>query len=465
MQNFWIYDDNGKVKINQSKLISFLADSGFSKVKLSNTNFLLVYEKNNRVTEIEDTVVIDYVSTYLKKLNNEDVLEAFSKGVSGYINKTKLKLLPSTKLVNDRDTDKTSHFFFQNICCQVGNNKIQEIEYGNFTTRIWENRILEKKYISNLVSKSQFEKFCYNLAGKNNDRFLALQTNIGCLLHRNNDPKNSRALIFIDENISYDGTANGGTGKSLLLQAVGKCRELVVIDGKNIKSNNWFKNQRIKITTDVVFYDDVTEKFSLEELYSMITTGISIERKHKDEVYIKPEDAPKIAISSNYVVNGTGGNTDIRRRCEFEVANHYNAKNTPFDEFKSRFFYDWDDEEWSSFFQFMMNCVLKYFEHGLIIAKPINLRRNRLISFTCIDFVAFIESGIVENEKWESKKAVLELFIEEYPHHKTLSSHQFTKWMKAYAKDHNLEYQDRKSGAKYEFYLNPKNLRKEPRND
>lgn len=109
----------------------------------------------------------------------------------------------------------------------------------------------------------------------------------------------------------------------------------------------------------------------------------------------------------------------------------------------------------------MMNCVLKYFEHGLIIAEPINLKRNKLITLTCNEFVKFMETGLVENEKWYSKKDVYELFILEFPHLQTTTLHMLTKWMKAYAKDNDLNYQDKKSGAKYIFYLSPKSLRKE----
>jgi hypothetical protein len=231
------------------------------------------------------------------------------------------------------------------------------------------------------------------------------------------------------------------------------------MDGKNMKHGSWFKNQRIERTTDIVFYDDVAKDFSLETLYSMITTGIPIEKKYKDEEYIEPENAPKICISSNYVVNGTGGSTDIRRRCEFEVANHYNENYTPQDEFECHFFDDWDDKEWNRFFHFMMHCVQMYLKHGLVNAKPINLKKNRLINATSEEFVAFIESGLVEVNKWISKSEVLKLFISDNPHCNNLSLNQMTRWMKEYAKQNQLIYEDRKSGEKYEFYL--KELRKE----
>lgn len=463
---FWNFDDKEKYKIIQSKLTDFLVESGFGKAKDSGGNLILLKEKGNVVTEVDDTVIIDFVKNYLRKIEQEEVLEVFSKGVSSYINTTKLKLLETIELLNDRDEKKTSRFFFKNICCQVGDNKIKGVPYEDLDKKVWDKRMLEHEFNAFIVEpNSQFERFCYNLSGKDDKRFLSLKTIIGYLLHRYQDPSNAKAVILVDENISFDGTANGGTGKTLLLKGIEMCREVIVMDGKHNKKNSWFKNQRIEHTTDVVFYDDVTKEFSLEQLYSMITTGIVVEKKYKGEIYIKPKDAPKICISSNYIVNGTGGNTDVRRRCDFEVSSHYGGDNTPVDEFNGRFFDDWDKVEWSSFYHFMMSCVNLYFKHSLIIPKPINLKRNGLINSTSLEFVSFMETGVIVSEKWESKKATLELFVEEYPHHKNLSSHQFTKWMKSYAKDHNLEYEDRKSGSKYEFYLKSKDLRKEASND
>mgnify|MGYP000448123514 CR=1 FL=1 len=457
--NFWVLEDNGKVKIIQSKLTDFLTASGFSKTKDSGGNLILLKEKGNVVTEIDDSVIIDFVKNYLIKIEEEDILEAFSKGVSNYINSTKLKLLNTIELLNDKDGKKISRFFFKNICCQVGDNKIKGILYEDLDKKVWDKRMLKEDFNAFEVQpKSQFERFCYNLAGKDDERFLSLRTIIGYLLHRYQDPANAKAIILVDENISFDGTANGGTGKTLLLKGIEKCREIVVMDGKHDKKNSWFKNQRIEHTTDIVFYDDVTKEFSLEQLYSMITTGVVVEKKYKGEVYINPEDSPKICISSNYIVKGTGGNTDIRRRCDFEIANHYNGENTPSDEFGGRFFDDWDKPEWSSFFNYMMSCVNIYFNHGLIVSNPINLKRNGLINNTSLEFVSFMEIGIINSDKWESKKTILELFIDEYPHFKNLSSHQFTKWMKIYAKDNELEYEDRKSGVKYEFYLKSKSI-------
>ncbi|TXE08555.1 hypothetical protein ES711_08620 [Gelidibacter salicanalis] len=451
---FWTIDDKGKVTIIQSKLIEFISKSGFAKAETSSTDYLLVQQSSNTVREIADHAIVDFVKAYLIKIKMLDVYEAFIRGSSGYISKAKLRFLNTVEMVNDKDEFDSSWFHFQNLSCQVGKKSTRSILREDIEGKIWESRIIQRECFPLLAQHpSQFQIFCYNLSGKNKDRFLALKTLVGYLLHRNQDPGNARAIIFIDENISFDGTANGGTGKSLLLSAIGKCREVSVMDGKNIKSNSWFKNQRINRTTDVIFYDDVNKDFSLETLYSMITTGITVEKKYQAEVYISPSDAPKICISSNHIVGGTGGSTDIRRRCEFEVSNHYSESYTPADDFGNYFFEGWDDQEWNNFYAFMMHCVQIYLRNGLIHAKPINLKKNGLINITSEDFVMFMEMGLVELNQWISKDIVLKLFIEEFIYWNNMSPHKMTKWMKAYAKHNGIIYEDRKVGERYEFYL------------
>jgi hypothetical protein len=90
------------------------------------------------------------------------------------------------------------------------------------------------------------------------------------------------------------------------------------------------------------------------------------------------------------------------------------------------------------------------------MAKPINLRRNRLINATSEEFENFMELNLVGVNKWESKQALLAVFIAEYPHYNNLTPHQMTKWMKEYSRQNGMKYEDRKTGARYEFYLKTK---------
>ena len=448
---FWTSDANGKVKINQIDLIRFLQDAGFFKITSSNST-TIVRVRDNKVTEVADYQIVDFIKEFLLDNQEHGVLEVFSNGITNLLNSKKLDLLDSIIIPEDRDTCDSSWFYYKNEAVKVETGSINTFKYESLSGKIWESRIIDREYTKSNSGKSDFEEFIYNLAGKNDDRFLALKTTIGYLLHRYQDPSVTRAIIFMDENISFDGTANGGTGKTLITEAVGKMRDLVGMDGKNIKGKSWFKNQRITKTTDIVRYDDVQRDFNLETLYSTITSGITVEKKYQDEFYIRPENAPKIVISSNYIVKGTGGATDQRRRCEFEVSNHYSQYHQPKDDFDYLFFNEWNKEQWSQFDQFMMSCVMTYLDKGLIIAEPINLIKNKLLLSTSKDFLEFMEKEM-QLDKWLDKRKFHSLFIEKYSNSKEVTTHQLTKWVKEYASQKDLIYEDKSSGGDYTFIL------------
>jgi len=449
---FWTITPDGKIKINQYELTKFLEAGGFHKTATKN-GISVVRVVDNIVSETHDHEIIDYIKKHLMSINELQVLEKFSTGVSSYINKGKQNLLKSVDIPIDKDPKDASWFYFGNTAVEVTSSKIELVKYENVPHHIWDTRILNRDYIPPAAeTKSDFHNFLFNLAGQNQERFIALLSIIGYLLHRYQNKSLTRAVIFVDQKMTFDGKANGGSGKTLITEAVGKMRELVGMDGKSMKTESWFKNQRIERTTDIVRYDDVQRNFSLEILYSMITSGITVERKHKDEFYIAPEDAPKIVLSSNYPVKGTGGSTDIRRRCEYEVANYYNADHQPIDDFKKHFFDDWNDAEWNAFDSLMIYCLQVYFQKGLIIPDPINLVKNKLVNETCSELVEYME-GSIKIEEWIDKREYHNGFIEKYPVHKHVSPHQFTKWIKAYSDGKGLNYTDRSAGGKYSFIL------------
>jgi hypothetical protein len=448
---FWETKSNNIIKINQHKLMLFLGKGGFCKIA-TKTGIRVVRVVENIVSDAPDHEIIDYVKNHLISEKEQGVLELFSTGISSYINKAKLNLLSTVNIPIDKDSKDASWFYFKNTAVKVTKDRCVLVGYEDLPHKIWESRILNRDFNIPAGTISDFDKFLYNLAGKNDERFSGLKTIIGYLLHRYQNKSSTKAMIFVDENMSFDGRANGGTGKTLITEAIGKMRELVGMDGKNIKTNSGFKNQRIEATTDIIRYDDVQRGFSLENLYSMITSGITVEKKYQDEFYISPENAPKIVISSNYPVKGTGGSSDTRRRCEFEVANHYNENHQPIDDFGKHFFDDWSASDWNDFDQLMMNCAMAYLDKGLIIPEPINLVKNKLVVNTSVDFVNFMEDKI-EMDKWIDKRKLLKVFNEDYSSIGDISSHQFTKFLKEFASQKEYEYSDRSSGGKLSFII------------
>ncbi|WP_300021753.1 primase-helicase family protein [uncultured Maribacter sp.] len=450
---FWDYNEKGKVIILNRGLITFLEANGFVNVKLSDTNYELAKENNNRLKIVSITDVDQLVVKYLIQCEKPDVLEAFTKGVSGYLSSRKLNSLKVIEPVNDRDGESWSRFYFKNCYCEITNEAISVKQYPNLDSMIWENRLIDKNFDLPSKGKGHFEKFCESITGELPNRLLALKTALGYMLHRNKMVGESKAIILYDANMGTDNQAHGGTGKTLLSQALGKCREVVIMDGKDVKIGSWFKNQRINVTTDALIYDDLRKDISLENFYSMVTSGIEVEKKQKQSFFIKQEDSPKIMITANYPVKGPGGSSDERRRHEFELHNHYSQQWTPEMEFKKRFFIDTWGEEWNKFYLFMMECVQSYLIHGLLQPEPINLGKAKIVNETSSEFVVYAEENIQMNE-WQDKREFEANFKESNPNLKWVSSHTMKKWMDAYATSTGSNLETMSSGGNYLFRVN-----------
>jgi hypothetical protein len=122
-------------------------------------------------------------------------------------------------------------------------------------------------------------------------------------------------VILNDEKISDN--PEGGTGKGIFMNALGKMKKLVVIDGKAFDFSKSFPYQLVSADTQVLCFDDVIKRFNFERLFSVITEGLTLEKKNKDAIKIPFSKSPKIAITTNYAIKGTG-NSFARRKWELE---------------------------------------------------------------------------------------------------------------------------------------------------
>lgn len=448
---FYEYDSKGNLKIIHHKLIHYLGENGFAVMNIGGTS-KLVKIVDNIINDVDEGDLSRFVSNYLQSIDKPDVLNLFVQGISCYLNKRKYEFLPRVKWISDKDPKDCSYFYFKNTAVRVTKDKLELIPYSNLNHKIWKNRILNRDFNDVPRGNGQFEDFCFKLSKKDPERLRALKTAIGYLLHRHNNPSVVKAIILLDENVSDEGKTNGGSGKSLLYKALSNCVETVLMDGKNMKRESRFNNQRISHSSDIVCFDDVNTSFNLDMIYSMTTSGIVIEKKGKDECVLKPEDAPKIMITSNYQVLGPGGSSDRRRRYEFEVFGHFSDTWTPKDEYGKLFFDEWEDE-WNMFDCFMMDCVQLFLSEGLIEAKSLKKEVNKLIQLTSPEFHNFISKDAITIGKWIDKNEFLQQFKDAYPNLEDIKSNSLTRWVKKYAEENDLEYTDKKTGEKFEFKL------------
>ena len=416
---FWttIYDD--KAKNDDSKMSVHLSFTFFNKLLYNNgfriyeqeRGFQLVrINENNQVEEITDNYVREFVFDFLK-INNDlykNKKEKFM--VEEKVRKSSSTLFSTTiknmKSINDelerhliKDTKDFVYFFYKNGFRRISKEGDEFRNYKELKGLIWKNAIINRDYKKSDGKKSEHQRFieCVCTQEKNNikvfqsDKFSALKSATGYLLNRYKKRTETKAIVLIDEAISD--IAEGGTGKSIFNEAIGKMRNMVLIDGRNLKLDNQFHFSDITISTEVINIDDCARSFNFEKLYHSITGDITVERKGKDKFTIPFEKAPKLCLSTNHIFKGDG-NSHNRRLVEIEFSSYFNAEHTPEDEFGHQLFNDWDNKEWNRFDDFMCRCVQYYLNKGLVSYKQENTEYKKLVENTSQELAEYFENYI-----------------------------------------------------------------------
>ena len=216
------------------------------------------------------------------------------------------------------------------------------------------------------------------------------------------------------------------------------------MDGRNFNFSKNFSFQSITLDTAIIEFNDVAKKFNFDKLFSVITDDITVEKKNQNEIIIPFQQSPKIIISTNYTIDGTDDST-LDRQFVVEFSDHYNRTNRPIDEFGHRFFDEWNNEEWNSFYNYMISCLQLYLSKGLIHYAHINLEKKKLINSTCEEFEEFF--SCMEQGKEYQKRELFENFKKEYEEYSEIQSVRFSRWLKDAAKIKGIKLSERKSGV------------------
>lgn len=442
-KHFWRID-NDKAKIIVTELIELLEEDGFGKMFIGKMP-MFVRVNDNIVSEVSNVVIKDHVLNYLReaitdKRLKKRVMESVVRGAKTYFSDSTLECLPTLDLSFVRDTKDNAFFFFENCFVEVTKDEIVEKSYCDLSGHIWDGQQIKRKFVKG-DSQTVYRRFIENICGHDSKRISALCSAIGYLLHRYKDPSNPKAIIFLEEVLSD--RAEGRTGKGLVVKGIKQIRNVVKEDGKNFKFDSTFAFQKVNPDTDVVYFDDVGKKFPFENLFSILTDGITVEKKNKNAIYIEPEDTPKIVITTNYAIQGSNDSAKDRQFV-IEFKNFYSAKHKPIDDFGKNFFTDWDEKEFSKFDNFMLECCQLYLMMGLMKYEHVNLLKKTLCDETCPEFEEFIRD--IELNVEHNKREMFEQFREEYPDFEKLRQNTFTKWTKTYANLYELDVDERKSG-------------------
>ncbi|WP_151086818.1 BT4734/BF3469 family protein [Hymenobacter baengnokdamensis] len=306
------------------------------------------------------------------------------------------EFLPSLSGAFQRDTVSRAYLFYRNAVVVATKDGPELLPYRELAGLVWAEQLIEREF--SLLSREDIEKgefflFLFNLAGKEQARFKALRLFLGYYLHGYKDPSNPKVGVLLDEGLGPEGQANGGTGKSLLFEALRQLVPIVAIDGRGYDPRNSKELQEVKDSTRVVFFDDWAPSLPFERLFSMATGTLVVDRHYLGKQSYPYAVSPKFGITTNGVLTGQGGSHD-RRRFEVEIAPYYGPHRQPRDEFGHNFFDGWDAQEWARFDALMVLACCEFLGTGGRLASPVSvgLEQRRLLAATSAGFVEFMDA-------------------------------------------------------------------------
>lgn len=432
---FWEYDKKGKISLKQTRYKEFLEQRGYAKLyPTGSNNFVFVKIEENIIDNTTSEIIKDDILKYL--YGNSDFGTRpydLMAGTPKYFKDDYLSLIDTVEVKFKKDTIDKSYLFYKNCALEVTKDDIKQIDYLDLDGYVWRKQIINRDFIKVDFENCIFQKFIFLIAGKKEQNYKSICSVIGFLLHSHKTSANNKAIIFNDEVISEN--PNGGSGKGLFCNAISHIKKVSTIDGKQFEFNKSFPYQTVGADSQVLIFDDVKKNFQFENLFSLITEGIILEKKNKDAIKLPVSDSPKVVITTNYTIGGVGGSFD-RRKFEVELSSYFGSHHTPLDEFGHMLFEEWIDEEWVKFDNFMIECLQFYLTNGLIKHEFHNLELRKFIKSTSFEFNEWITDAdnIIINERL-IKQDLYNKFVNEYQdYRKWLSQKRFSGWLHSFAK-------------------------------
>ena len=439
---FWTKSKKGNVKIIPIYYKNFLEDSGFYKFNPTGSkNFVFVRVINNLIDHTSEKEIKDFVLNHLLDLDDISVYNYFAENTR-YFREDFLTLLSSIDVFFIEDTKDTAYLYFLNCAVKITQNEINLIDYLDLGGYVWKDHVIDREFTLCHVQNCDYKTFINNICGDDDSRIKSMESTIGFLMHGYKNLSYCPATILNDEVISDN--PEGGTGKGLFMNGLAKMKKLVVIDGKSFTFERSFAYQLVSADTQILCFDDVKKAFDFERLFSVVTEGLTLEKKNQDAIKIPFSKSPKVAITTNYAIKGKGTSFE-RRKWELELSQYYTKDFTPLVEFGRLMFGDWDDEEWCQFDNYMINCLQGYLETGLLKSDFVNLKIRKFSAETCHEFVEWcgLLKNSIENTKLRPNNRIYKTdlyndFVDENPDFApkskfTVSRVVFQNWLNTYS--------------------------------
>jgi len=436
---FWYFTEKGSIKLATFRFLRYLEYNNVSKYYPGDNGYLFLKKDGNFISEFSETRIKDFT---LEDLRNRGEIDAFEMmaNKTNVFSSNFLNMVKTSNLEIQKDTKNEAFIYYKNTAVKVKKDGFELVSYDSLKGLVWEDQIIDRELTLADKSEGEFQSFIWKISGQDEKRYYTFKSVLGYLLHSYQNEGKPKVIIFNDELISD--SPNGGSGKGLIHKAISYVKKLSTINGKGFDPSKQFAYQTVNPDTQVLLFDDIDKNFKFENLFSLITEGLVIEKKGKDAVKIPFNDSPKISITTNYTVKGEGG-SHLRRIFEVEMSSFFNDQHTPEDEFGHLLFSEWSDEEWAKFDNYMLRCIQYYLKNGLVQSKTVNLELRKLRNDTNKDFLEFMDAIDFDGQRY-FKTDLKDAFVMEYDDYKWakwFTSTLFNKWVSKYCDFHGLAFE------------------------
>lgn len=386
-----------KVEFNDVETFRFLTANGFYRMRSDDregASYFYIRKDSGIVEKVQPVEIRDFIREHIMQIcKSEIVLLYFTRKLP--------TLMADKQLENLTVISEDFNNFRPGVQRTYYNNGQVEIMAGGITPnmpidQVWRSRIVPRKFvrvpiIESIVkdggdfrikytpeaAKCEFLQFLINTS--NNlfqhdapreideseeaewtQHIVNKITSLGFLLCDYKYANERKAVVIQDHMMAEVGQSNGGAGKSIIGNAIGKVVPQFFIDGKSITKDEKFLLSGISRSDRNIFIDDVKTNFDFESLFPLITGDMSVNPKGTDRYTIKAAESPKILLTTNHAINNASTNASRRRIIYMEFSTWYNPDHTPVDDFHHQLFYDWDEAQWNLFDNLMAECVMYY---------------------------------------------------------------------------------------------------------
>jgi hypothetical protein len=368
-----------------------------------------LFDRNNlrSIRDLDDKIVMTDNPTSAFRFFKNGWLEITKDGVSTL---RSYDDLPKDNIIWNDAVIERDYLFAEDVTASLQKLTLNRIhpKTGEYVNNKDELKTLVKEYQQKEEEQrktprdTHFRDFVSNLAmtedGEVCPKVLErIKIGIGYLCHRHHFADRRRWIEIVDRDFDVSRkSANGGNGKSLLINSLKHVMRVKTLDGKEFKKgrSDIFAFAGVKPSTEIIFFDDADEKFDIQRLYSRTTGDFHVRDMRQNPYSIEAKRAPKIVITSNYPLGNNDAST-IRRQFVIEVGSFYKDAReqygqTPCDIHGGKMIADegggWNETDWSEYYRFIWECISTYLAKGFPANEETseNFKRSQLIAgFNC----------------------------------------------------------------------------------